>query len=71
MIDASEKEASLLPGNMTESTLIELCAAMSDVEVIYSLRNIGARVICSAREKAVDTAPLRTGLATVLPPKMA
>jgi hypothetical protein len=52
MIDAREKDASLLPENMIESTLIEPCAAMSEVEVIYSLRKIGARVICSAKENA-------------------
>jgi hypothetical protein len=69
MIDAREKEASLLPGKMIERTLIEPCAAMSEVEVMYSLRKIGARVSCSARENAVDTAPPTTGRVTVLPPK--
>lgn len=71
MIDAREKEASLLPGNIIERTLIEPCAAMSEVDVMYSLRKIGARVICSARLKAEDTAPLMTGRVTVLPPKKA
>lgn len=71
MNEARENEASLLPGKITESTLIELCAAMSDVEVTYSLRNIGASVSCSASEMTVDTAPPRTGRVTVLPPKMA
>lgn len=70
-MDASEKAASLLPGKMTESTLREPWAAMSDVEVIYSLRKIGASVICSAREKTVETAPPITGRVTVLPPKTA
>jgi hypothetical protein len=71
MKDASEKEASLLPGNITERTLMELCAAIKDVEVTYSLRNIGASVICSASERTVDTAPPSTGLVTVLPPNIA
>lgn len=56
---------------MIERTLIEPCAAIRDVEVMYSLRNMGARVICSAREKAVDNAPPITGRVTVLPPKKA
>lgn len=71
MNDASENDASLLPGNITDRTLIELCAAMRDVEVTYSLRNIGARVIRSASERTVVTAPPTTGLVTVLPPKTA
>lgn len=59
MKDANENEASLLPGNITERTLIELCAAMRDVVVMYSLRWIGASVICSASEMTVRTAPPR------------
>lgn len=69
MKEASEKDASLLPGKMTESTLMELCAAMSDVEVMYSLRKIGASVALSASERMVETAPPTTGRVTVLPPK--
>jgi len=71
MNEASENEASLLPGNITERTLIELCAAMSEVEVMYSPKKMGARVICSASLSTVDTAPPTTGLVTVLPPKSA
>lgn len=36
--DTNENDASLLPGNIPERTFIELCAANSDVEVMYSLR---------------------------------
>lgn len=71
MKEASENDASLLPGNITERTLIELCAAIRDVEVIYSLRCIGASVICSASARAVETAPPMRGLVTVLPPNRA
>lgn len=47
---------------------MELWAAMIEVEVMYSLMNIGASVNCSANEKTVETAPATTGLATVDPP---
>jgi hypothetical protein len=56
---------------MTERTLIELCAAIRDVEVIYSPRKMGTKTACSAIEMTLDTATPRIGLATVLPPKNA
>lgn len=71
MKDAREKDASLLPGNMTERTLMELCAAKRDVEVMYSLRCMGASVICSATVRAVETAVPKIGRATGPPPKSA
>ena len=71
MNEASEKEASLLPGNMTERTFIELWAARREVEVMYSLRWIGASVICSAIVRTVWTARPNTGRVTVVPPKRA
>ena len=68
MKDTKENAASLLPGKMTLNALIELCAAKRDVVVIYSLRWIGARVICSARVRTVETARPKIGRVTVLPP---
>jgi hypothetical protein len=69
--DAREKEASLLPGNMTERTLIELWAARRDPEVMYSPICRGASVSCSARVIAVATALPRTRPDTLFPPKKA
>jgi hypothetical protein len=69
MNDAKEKDASLLPGMMTESTFIELCAAMRDVDVTYSPRKIGASTTCSARDITLDIAHLKMGVVTVVPPK--
>ena len=63
--DANENDASLLPGNITERTLIELCAAIREVDVMYSLRCIGTRVICSAIVRTVETAAPKTGRVTV------
>lgn len=71
MNEAKENEASLLPGKNKETKLIELCAATSEVAVIYSLRNMGARVICSATVNIIETAAPNTGLVTVPPPKRA
>ena len=71
MNEAKENEASLLPGKMTERTLMELCAAISDVDVTYSLRKMGASVNCSAKDMAEDTTPLTIGRVMVLPPKKA
>lgn len=68
MKETKENEASLLPGKMTLNTLMELCAAKRDVVVIYSLRWIGARVICSASVRTVETARPKIGRVTVLPP---
>ncbi len=48
---------------------MELWAAIIDVDVIYSVKKIGARVICSAKEMTEDTAPPTTGCVTSLPPK--
>lgn len=66
-----ENEASLLPGNMTDSAFIELWAAITEVVVMYSPRWIGARATCSPIVRALDTASCRTGRATELPPKTA
>jgi hypothetical protein len=71
MKDAREKDASLLPGNMTDRTLIELWAAKRDPDVIYSPKFNGARVSCSAKVIAVATAPPITRLDTPLPPNKA
>ena len=68
MKEAKENAASLLPGKMTLNALIELCAAKREVDVIYSLRWIGARVNCSARVRTVETAKPKIGRVTVLPP---
>jgi len=38
---------------------------------MYSVKQIGARVTRSAKERTVETAPLMIGRVTVLPPKMA
>ena len=71
MNDASENDASLLPGNMTERTFTELWAARREVEVMYSLRWMGASVICSAMVRNVCTARPNTGRVTVVPPNKA
>jgi hypothetical protein len=68
MKEAKENAASLLPGKMTLNALIELCAAKRDVVVMYSLRWIGARVICSAKVRTVETARPKIGRVTVPPP---
>jgi len=69
--DTREKLASLLPGNMTESMLMELWAAMREVDVMYSEKRIGASASCSAKSKTECTAEPATGRRTVLPPKRA
>jgi hypothetical protein len=71
MKEAKEKLASLLPGKMTDRTLIELCAAMREVEVRYSDKWIGASTSCSANVKAEWTAEPATGPRTGPPPKKA
>lgn len=69
--EAREKDASLLPGNITLSTLIELWAAIRYVEVRYSDRKMGASANCSARVRAVDTAPPTAGRVSGAPPNKA
>lgn len=69
--EAKENDASLLPGKKTERTLIDPWAASSEAVVMYSLKNIGASVTCSANVRNVETAAPRNGLVTVLPPNKA
>ena len=57
----NEKDASLLPGNITERISMELWAARREAEEIHSPRYIGASVSVSAKSITLETAPSTMG----------